>query len=303
MKTKKLITHNGSFHTDDVFACATISLMLKKDKQTFEIIRARDKEIIKNGDYVFDVGGIYDEKNNRFDHHQKGGAGNKAFSEVKIEYASFGLVWKKFGIEICGTQEIVDFIDKKLVSPIDAGDNGFDLVENKYDVSPYQIQYFFSSMAPTWREKNISNDAMFLESVEIAEKVLLREIVHARDFMLAKESMVEIYKNTKDKSVLIFNENYPSAELFHNFPETFFVIYPRTADDTWGVKAIREDLKSFKNRKDFPASWSGLKDEELRKITGVSDAVFCHRALFLAVAKSKEGATRLAELALLEPNN
>lgn len=29
-KTTKLITHNGSFHTDDIFAVATLSLMLEK---------------------------------------------------------------------------------------------------------------------------------------------------------------------------------------------------------------------------------------------------------------------------------
>ena len=29
-KTTKLITHNGSFHTDDIFAAATLSLMLEK---------------------------------------------------------------------------------------------------------------------------------------------------------------------------------------------------------------------------------------------------------------------------------
>ena len=72
---KKLITHNGSFHADDIFACATLSLMLEKAGEKFEVIRTRDEEIIKTGDYVFDVGGIYDENLNRFDHHQTGGAG------------------------------------------------------------------------------------------------------------------------------------------------------------------------------------------------------------------------------------
>ena len=41
-----------------------------------------------------------------------------------------------------------------------------------------------------------------------------------------------------------------------------------------------------------------LTDEEFEKITGVEGAVFCHRTLFMAVAKSKEGAIKLAKLAL-----
>ena len=54
---KKLITHNGTFHADDVFACVTLSLMLEKNGEKFKIIRTRDEKIIKGGDYVFDIGG------------------------------------------------------------------------------------------------------------------------------------------------------------------------------------------------------------------------------------------------------
>ena len=34
-KKKILVTHNGSFHTDDVFACATLALMLEKENKSF----------------------------------------------------------------------------------------------------------------------------------------------------------------------------------------------------------------------------------------------------------------------------
>ena len=50
--------------------------------------------------------------------------------------------------------------------------------------------------------------------------------------------------------------------------------------------------------KDLPESWAGLRDQELINATGVSDAVFVHRNRFMAVAKNKQGAVRLAELAL-----
>ena len=296
MNMKKLITHNGSFHADDIFAAATLSLLLEKKGESFEIIRTRDEEIIKNGDYVFDVGGIYDEKINRFDHHQIGGAGKR---ENNIEYSSFGLVWKKFGLELVGSQEMSNIVDEKLIAPIDAADNGLDLVEYKYDISPYFLQYFFFAMNPTWNEKDLNNDEMFLKSVEIAKVVLSREIINARDFVLAEEKIKEYYKNAVDKRIIIFQEDFAYKSILNKFPEPLFVIYPRTDNVSWGVRAIREDLKNFKNRKNLPVSWAGLRDEELQKITGVKDAVFCHRALFMAVAKSKEGAMKLAELALL----
>ena len=55
---------------------------------------------------------------------------------------------------------------------------------------------------------------------------------------------------------------------------------------------------SFETIKPFPKEWADLVNERLAKITNVKDAVFCHRGLFIAVAKSKEGAIRLTELAL-----
>lgn len=303
---KKLITHNGSFHADDIFACATLCLMLEKNNEDFEIIRTRDEEIIKNGDYVFDVGGVYDIGQNRFDHHQVGGAGRRmpfgSGGEKGIEYSSFGLIWKKFGIKICDNQKIVDFIDERLVSPVDAGDNGFNLVENKYNISPYYIQNLFNAMRLTWMEKNentlITDEEMFLKCVEIAKVILTREIIQAEHSLLAEEKIIEIYKNTKDKQIIILDKNYPSEHILNSFPEPLFIIYPREADKFWGVKAVRENLETFVNKKNFPKSWAGLRDEELQNVTGVRDAVFCHRALFLAVARSKEGAIKLAQIAV-----
>jgi uncharacterized UPF0160 family protein len=299
---KKLITHNGSFHTDDIFAAATLSLVLEKKGEAFEIIRTRDPEIINSGDYVFDVGGVYDEEKNRFDHHQVGGAGRRVFGEgddrVEIEYAACGLVWKKFGIELTQSIEAVGFLDKRLFAPIDANDNGFDLVERKYKVFPYSIQDFFRVMRPTWNEKDLEVDKMFLESVKIAKEILVREIINAKDIILSNQSILSVYKNSLNKDILIFDDDYPSSEILNDLPEVLFVVYPRETSNTWGVKAIRENSQTFKNRKDLPVSWAGLRDEELQRVTGVSDAVFCHRGLFLAVSNSKEGAIKLAQIAV-----
>ena len=302
-KPIKLITHDGVFHCDDIFSAATLQIYLDKKGEIYEMTRTRDEQIIKNGDFVFDVGGIHDEKNNRFDHHQVGGAGRRVPSESEgkttIEYASFGLVWKKFGLEICGDQRVVDLIDKKLVAPVDAGDNGFDLIENKYDVSPYLIQHAFGAMRPTWREEELTEDEMFLKSVEIAKEILAREIIQASDGVLAEDLVVSAYKSAQDKRIIVLDKNYLFEYTLNNFTEPLFVVRPRKVDGTWGAKAVREDPKTFKNRKNFPKTWAGLRDDELQNITGVRDAVFCHRGLFLAVAKSKEGAIKLAELALI----
>ncbi len=182
------------------------------------------------------------------------------------------------------------------------GDNGLDLVTNLYETSPYLIQNAFSSMKPTWREENLTDDEMFLKCIVIAKEILSREIIQAKDGVLAEDIVISIYKNTGDKRIVILDKYYPFEYTLSSFSEPLFVIYPREDSDgskTWGVKAIRADPKTFKNRKNFPTSWAGLRDEELQKVSGVPDAVFCHRGLFLAVAKSKEGAIKLAQIAVV----
>src|SRR3989344_4114744 len=177
MQKKKLITHNGSFHTDDVFACAAFMLLLDRKGDQYEVVRTREEKLIEEGDYVFDVGGIYDEAKNRFDHHQRGGAGKRANG---IEYASFGLVWKKFGKELCESNKAAD------------------IVEKKHEVSPYLIQHAFLATEATWRE-GLINDEMFQKSVSIAKEILSREIIQAKDLLLAEEAVVENYKSSPDK--------------------------------------------------------------------------------------------------------
>lgn len=288
---KKLVTHNGSFHADDIFATAALSIMLDKRGEDFEIIRTRDPEVIKTGDYVFDVGGIYDEDKNLFDHHQPGGAGLGAYG---IEYSSLGLVWKKFGAEIAGGERPAETIDKKLCAPVDAWDNGLDLVQNTHEVAPYYLQHIFSAMVPTWKEGEEDIDKIFLQCVDFAKMILKREIIQAQSLVEAEDKVISVYKNAEDKRIIVLDKSYPFEYILLNFPEPLFVVYPRK-DNSWGVKAVRKDMKSFENRKNLPAAWAGLKDEELQKVSGVTDAMFCHRALFMAAAKTKEGAIALAK--------
>ena len=301
-KKIKLVTHNGAFHSDDIFACATLALVLEKEGKKFEVIRTRDKDIMKSGDYVFDIGGEYSPEKNIFDHHQVGGAGHRMVGNgdkpVAVEYASFGLVWKNFALKLVPDQKVADMIDRRLVAPIDAWDNGMSLTENKYDISPYIIQSVFGAMHPTWKEDKSSNDAMFLRCVVMAKTILEREIIGASDALEAEVKVLEAYQSALDKKIIVLDTNYPYEYALSTMSEPMFVVYPKDADQTWAAKAVRMDPKDFKNKKDFPVAWAGLRDADLQKASGVPDAVFCHRSLFLVVAKSKEGAIKLAQIAL-----
>jgi uncharacterized UPF0160 family protein len=288
-----IVTHNGAFHADDVFACATLSLIFK-DKE-IEIVRSRESDVIKKANIVVDVGKEYNPENNRFDHHQTNGAGER---ENNIPYASFGLVWKHYGRELCPSDDVFNIIDQELVTPIDAIDNGFDLNPYKKDIPSATISSMIGFFTASWSEDFDSvNNINFLKMVELAKEILLREIFKTNDTVLAREKVIEAYKKAEDKRIIILDKTYPAQEILREFPEPLFIVR-FLQDGKWGVKTISKDSQSFLNKKDLPAPWGGLDGEELQKVSGVKDAVFCHKNLFIGAAESKEGALEMARIAV-----
>ncbi len=288
--TKTIVTHDGKFHADEVFAVAAL-LLVHPDAT---VIRTRKENLIKQGDIVVDVGGIYDEATNRFDHHQIGGA---RIRESDIPYAAFGLVWKKFGEKLCGSADVARQVEKVLVAPIDANDNGIDLSVPKFlDSAPYEISDAIRSFTPTWQEKDLSLDANFTEAVLFAKRIIEREITRAKAVISGKEKVEELYHSASDKRLIVLPEDFSWKDTLARFQEPLYVVHPQ--NDTWRLYCVRDNPHVFANRRDLPESWAGLRGEALAKITGVPDAVFAHRNRFMAVAETKEGALALAELAL-----
>jgi uncharacterized UPF0160 family protein len=293
-KKKILVTHNSTFHADDLFSTATLSIL---NKGNIKVVRTRDEKMIKSADFVYDVGGEYNPSTNRFDHHQKGGAG---FRSNGIPYASFGLVWKTYGEQICGNKEIADKIDQKLVASIDANDNGINLFEVKGDIAPYTLQDILFCFRPSWKEEQ-DYDKSFMELVPFAIRIITREIIITRGELEADSIIKKAYEDSNDKRMIILDGHYPWGEILsqnlEQYKEVLYIVSVKS--DLWRVEAVRKDKNNFENRKPLPESWAGKRDDDLAKTTGVSDATFCHNARFLAVAKSKEGAIALAEKALL----
>jgi uncharacterized UPF0160 family protein len=290
-KKPKIVTHTGRFHADDIFACATLQILLGNN---ITITRTRDEKIIQEADYVFDVGGIHDPATKRFDHHQKGGAGAR---ENGVPYAAFGLVWKEYGEAVAGSKEVAEKIDEILVQAIDAGDNAvetFTAIPGK--PFPFLIQSAFGAFKPTWKEGD-NTDTGFFTAVAFAKEILSREIIQTQDYFEAKKYIQDIYEKTADKRLIILDKRYPWEELLLPYAEPLIVVVPTPAG-TWKAETTLVSSKSFERRIKLPESWAGLRDQDLAIATGVSDAVFCHNGRFIAVAKSKEGALALAKLAL-----
>ncbi|MEQ1500286.1 MAG: MYG1 family protein [Parcubacteria group bacterium] len=291
-----IVTHNASFHTDDIFAVATLTILLEKDHD-ISVIRTRDVDIINSGDYVVDVGGIHDPSIKRFDHHQEGGAGKR---ENDIPYAAFGLVWKAYGKELCVSEEVANRVDEVLVQPIDGPDNGVQIIDKKInELMPVDIQFLTHIFGPTWKEDQTKMDDIFLSLVPFAKVLINRVIKFSSDEVEGENKVKEAYEHAQDRRlVVVDNSGYPWLRVLSKFPEPLYVVYKNPNSETWSVKGIRENHLSFLNRKPLPQNWAGKKDFELEKITGVPGAVFCHNARFMAVNKTKEGILKMAEIAL-----
>src|SRR5919107_2835519 len=99
-------THPGTFHADDVFAIATLRLALGD----VAVVRTRDEAELRAADVRVDVGGRDDPATGDYDHHQRGGAGERANG---IRYASFGLVWREHGADLAGSEDAATAIDER----------------------------------------------------------------------------------------------------------------------------------------------------------------------------------------------
>lgn len=296
------MTHNQGFHADDVMAYAILKEVLTQQGETWTLERTRDMEIIQKGDIVFDVGEEYDPARNRYDHHQRGRAGSR---ENGVLYASAGLVWKHFGKELCMNETVWKSVDRGLFQELDAIDNGQDYFGsiNFPDAEYTSLAIHIAHFEPMTLGKKTPEELMigFEQASEFARGILTRMIKNVEFFESAFLEASEIYKNSEDKQILIFQKNYarPTWKRLSEFPEPVFAVYYNNKYNDWKVESIPVTPITFEARKLAPESWRGLQQEDLRRESGVSDAKFCHPSGFLMGAESFEGAIQLAKKALL----
>ncbi|MCK9247559.1 MAG: MYG1 family protein [Solirubrobacteraceae bacterium] len=286
-------THSGSFHADEVFALAALRLV----HGPLEIVRTRDRDVLDGCALRVDVGRRHDPASGDFDHHQ-GGVGERPNG---IRYASFGLVWREHGAAICGGDAIAAAVDAHIVSAIDAPDNGQELFDLRIDdVAPYTVSGAIAALNPAWDEPEEDERPAFDAAVDLASTVLRREIARAQARERATVLVREALDRRDDPRILELEQGMPWRDaVLSDAPDVLYVLAPRSSGE-WTLQCAPAAAHGFANRRSLPEAWSGLEGEDLQRATGVTDAVFCHVARFLAVAGSREGALALARLALVD---
>jgi len=264
-----------------------------------ELTRTRNKNILKDLDIVYDVGG------GEFDHHGV----DKVYREDGTPYAACGLIWREFGKRVIEfkdstlneeeTEDIHGYMDRVLIEGIDALDNGVRIESG--DIPLMHISSIISGFNPPWFSDK-SQDESFDQAVEVASLVFDNTFNRRLSVIKAKGNIIKAFEKRDNPKILILDTFSPWGEVLKEVDENdevVFVIYPK--DDNYAIQTIRG--RDGRDKKKLPASWGGKENEELAQITGVEDAVFCHTGRFIAVAGSMDGILNMAELAINEPED
>jgi len=292
-----LCTHNGMLHPDD--AAATAALMIKFPG--LKIIRTREPEILASADILVDVGMVFDQESGKFDHHQKGGAGKRANG---IPYASFGLVWKTYGPQICekvlgrleeGVEiQVSNLVDQVLVQPIDARDCGVRTHYGANGTTPYTVADAVARFNPGSDVSDISQyDLAFEKAIEFFSLVLINEIKFSFGSVVSRNKLLSMIEGQIGQKIIVlekfvaWNQVVPEVS-----PETKIVIF-KDLDGSYRLQGSGGAL--------MPKEWHGANKEELRTLTGAPTAIFCHNSGFIMGVGSYEDAIFCANKALELP--
>lgn len=277
-------THDGTFHADEVTACALLLLFNLIDVNT--VVRTRDLAVLQDCEYVCDVGGIYDPKLKRFDHHQISYQG---------EYSSAGMVLQYLFDEKIINEKEYHLFNNSLVRGVDAFDNGRVTANLGY----CSFSNIISNFLPI--KYNASEEEMnnaFFEVVHLTHGHLKR-LYERYKYNLSCGHLVEEAMK-KYTNCLIFEESIPWMESFFELGgadhPAHYILMP-TANH-WKLRCIPPSQEEkLKVREPLPKRWEGLLDEELKKVTGINGAIFCHKGRFISVWETKEDALKALELA------
>lgn len=294
------LTHSGTGHADDLLAFSMarilwpdIRLIRTRDfcitEEGIQVLSGRERGFYKNGSFVVaDVGSIYDPERFLYDHHQPD-------SPVRPDghpYSSAGLFFRHHGHDLLrhlnsdASDEVIheafQDIDRAILLPIDLSDNtGCSFFEPETEVKGFMFSDYIALARP-------GLIASF-EDTAMGCAAILR--TGFQQYIEASQRGQELKKLGErcGAEVLAVDAFYPSARRYLETTPVRILVHPNP-EGRWNARWVKDGL--------FPAAWRGRIDRELEKATGIRDVVFCHKSGHLAIAKSRDGAMLLAELAL-----
>ena len=299
----RLLTHGGAFHADEVLATVVLTTLWPEAA----LIRTRDRDVVAEAKtdistVVYDIGGTWTPSMRIFDHHQP----DPPRRADDTPYSAFGLIWQVYGgewlrridIEAQLVDETHAAIDADFVTAIDLVDNCGLSITAPRPVGAVTLPALLSDLLPE-ADDPASLDSGFAAAVDMARPILIARAQRIARMIAAQQEVAALVAARGEDPVLELPRGMPFARAMQaeGAAHLRFVLHPRAQD--WVLYAIESCDGARELRCPFPQAWSGLENEALATVSGVADAVFCHRNRFLAVARSREGARQLAQRALV----
>ena len=103
------------------------------------------------------------------------------------------------------------------------------------------------------------------------------------------------------RDYLVFDKSLPWMDSFFELGgedhPALFIVMP--AGEHWKLRGIPPSMrKRMQVRQPLPKRWAGLLENELKKVSGVPGAIFCHKGRFISVWQTKEDVMKALEYVL-----
>lgn len=278
-------THDGTFHADEVTACALLMLfgLIDEDK----IKRTRDLQVLATCEYVCDVGGLYDPSQKLFDHHQV---------DYQGPLSSAGMVLKYLEERGLLKHNEYEFFNHSLIMGIDAHDNGRDPLPLGF----CSFSNVVSNFTPIYYDCSPEEqNKAFHQALHFVYDHLKRLWERFKYTQSCREIVAEAM--AKSDTCLMFDRSLPWLEIFFELEgehhPALFVIMP--SDNHWKLRGIPPSYQDrMKVRMPQPKEWAGLLEEELKRVSGITGAIFCHKGRFISVWETREDALKALDYTL-----
>lgn len=292
-----IVTHNGTFHTDEVTAFTLLNYLFTNNKHIndqldpsvklqINLVRTRSDDEIKKGNIVVDVGQIYDVTTNRYDHHQStfNDFFNQSSEKFQVKLSSAGLVYKHFGQAIidkfCEEFNLVqppnahNFFYYKFICELDASDNGitqysdnfYEMTSNKQITTKFSTNLNLGQIVSGHNNMDTSNENEQMQAFKRASQF----VWHAFSVCLKKYCLNE---NAYINDMAILKKIIPESKLYYSTGELLVV---KEAWTNW-----RKCIESYETQNPnepkilflvYPAS-----ENKLWNVRTISDKLFTNR--------------------------
>lgn len=264
----KIITHEGTFHSDEIFSIGLLMSFILKDGQDVQIIRSRNEAFLEEYRaipeiYILDIGGDYNEEKHNFDHHQD--------DDYFKDKAAIRLIYDYLLNDHKMEASIGRHLWENLIKLINLWDLGQEQKFVNYYHRPLpSLISSYNRTTESLSEENIQFEKALRFGIEIIEN----EIFSYQQYQDAKRTFLQ-HRNINSQTVIFETFNPKHSSFLKQYRNIRYYIYPYKGN--WAVGTVNSTKHPLPN------------------CEFCEHLVFSHKNHFLTVFDTKEAAIRFME--------